>query len=381
MARDYYDVLGVPREANDGELKKAYRKLAMEFHPDRNNGDRGAEERFKELTEAYEVLRDPEKRARYDRFGADGLSGNAGWHHFDLSEALSVFMRDFGVGGGGFDALFGGGQRGRRARQRGQDVQISLRLTFAEVAKGVTRKVKLKTIDTCQKCKGRGSADGAEPERCGVCGGTGEVRQATQSFFGQFVSVSPCPNCRGEGTLIKKPCSGCRGEGRVRADRTVEVEVPAGVSASNYLTLRGHGAVGPRGGPPGDLIVAIEVEDDARFERNGDDVIYDLPVSFSQAALGGKFTAPTPDGGSAALEIRAGTQSGTIITLRGKGLPSVSNGRRGDLHVRVHVWTPSDLTPEQEGLFRRLAALEGKAPAEEGAGRKLWDRMREALGS
>ena len=380
MARDFYEILGVPREVKEGDLKKAYRKLAMQYHPDRNNGDHSAEERFKELTEAYEVLRDPDKRARYDRFGPAGLSGqSAGWHHFDLSEALSVFMRDFG-GMGGFDAIFGGGERARRARQRGQDVQIVLRLTLAEVAKGITRKVKLKTIDTCHHCKGRGTADGSEPERCGTCGGSGEVRRATQSFFGQFVSVVPCPNCGGEGTVIRKPCPECRGEGRVRVDKTVDVEVPAGISSSNYLTLRGQGAAGPRGGPRGDLLVGIEVEDDPRFERNGDDVIYTLPVSFSQAALGGGFAVPTPEGGTVEVQVHAGTQSGDAITLRGKGLPSVSGGRRGDLHVRLHVWTPTDLSTEQEDLFRRLASLEGKPPQTDESGRRLWDRMKEALG-
>jgi molecular chaperone DnaJ len=382
MARNYYETLGVPREVTEAELKKVYRKLAMEFHPDRNNGDSRAEERFKEVTEAYEVLRDPEKRARYDRYGEAGLAGGgaAGWHHFDLSEALSVFMRDFG-GMGGIDALFGGGERSRRARQRGQDIQIVVRLTFADVAKGLTRKVKIKSVDTCQRCKGQGTADGSAPERCGVCGGSGEVRRATQSFFGQFLSVSPCPNCGGEGAVIRKPCPECRGEGRVRADKTVEIEVPAGISANNYLTLRGRGGVGLRGGPPGDLIVGIEVEDDPRFERNGDDVIYDLPLSFSQAALGGKFGVPTPEGGSASVEIRSGAQSETILTLRGKGLPNVSSGRRGDLHVRLHVWTPTQLTPEQQDLFRRLASLEGKPPEEDHEGRSLWNRMKEALGS
>lgn len=384
MPRDYYEVLGVAHGASDGELKKAYRKLALEFHPDRNNGDRVAEERFKEITEAYEVLRDPEKRARYDRYGAAGLGGgSAGAYHFDLSEALSIFMRDFG-GMGGLETLFGGGggggERRRQARQRGQDVQIVLRLSLAEVAKGVTRKVKLKTLEACGHCKGRGTADGSAPERCGVCGGSGEVRRATQSFLGQFLSVAPCPSCGGEGTVIRKPCPECRGEGRVRADKTIEVEVPSGVSSNNYLTLRGKGAAGPRGGPPGDLIVGIEVEPDPRFERNGDHVIYDLPVSFSQAALGGAFAIPTPDGGTANLDLRGGVQSGTVMTVRGKGLPNVNTGRRGDLHVRVNVWTPTDMSAEQEDLFRRLAAVEGKPPAEDGGGRRLWDRMKEALG-
>src|SRR3989442_814732 len=218
MPRDYYDVLGVARDANDADLKKAYRRLAMEYHPDRNNGDKRSEEQFKQVSEAYEVLRDPEKRARYDRYGHAGLAGGGGggWHPFDLSEALSVFMRDFGAMGG-FDGMFGGGERSRRARRRGQDVQLTLRLTLAEVAKGTIRKVKLKSLEPCERCKGRGTADGKEPERCSTCGGSGEVQRATQSFFGHFVSVSACPACGGEGTVIRKPCPDCRGDGRVRA--------------------------------------------------------------------------------------------------------------------------------------------------------------------
>src|SRR6185503_17027621 len=380
MARDYYEVLGVAREASEGDLKKAYRQLAMQHHPDRNNGDPAAEETFKEITEAYEVLRDPEKRQRYDRYGAAGLSGAANYHHFDIAEALSVFMRDFG-GGGGFDAFFGGGQRDRRARRRGQDVQLSLRLTLADVAKGTTRKVKLKTLEPCGKCQGKGTADGKEPERCATCGGAGEVQRTANSFFGQFVSVSACPACGGEGVTIRHPCPECRGDGRIRAERTLSIEVPAGVSAANYLTLRGEGAAGPRGGTRGDVIVALDIADDEHFERHGDDILYDLQLSFSQATLGGEFKVPTPDGGEAALKVPAGTQSGTVLTLRGRGLPGVSDGRKGSLHVRIHVWTPAALTPEQEALFKKLASMEADMPRDASLTRKLWEKMREALGS
>ena len=379
MPRDFYEVLGVARGASEAELKKAYRQLALQHHPDRNNGDRAAEEQFKELTEAYEVLRDPEKRARYDRYGVAGVSGNASYQHFDLSEALSVFMRDFG-GMGGFDALFGGGERARRARKRGQDVQMSLRLTLAEVVKGVTRKVKVKTLEPCERCHGKGTADGSEPPRCATCGGEGEVQRATNSFFGQFVSVSACPACGGEGVTIKKPCPDCRGDGRVRAERTIDIEVPPGVSAANYLTLRGQGAAGSRGGPRGDLIVGLEVADDERFQRNGDDILFDLSLSFSQAALGGEFRVPTPEGGEAPLKVPAGTQSGSVLTIRSRGMPSVGDGRRGNLHVRIHVWTPARLTEEQAALFKKLSQMEGDMPRDESLGRRLWERMREALG-
>ncbi|MSR07642.1 MAG: molecular chaperone DnaJ [Gemmatimonadetes bacterium] len=381
MARDYYEVLGVERTASEAELKKAYRQLALQHHPDRNNGDKAAEEQFKELTEAYEVLRDPDKRTRYDRYGVAGVSGaGASYQHFDLSEALSVFMRDFG-GMGGFDAIFGGGERSRRARSRGQDVQLSVRLTLADVAKGAKRKVKLKTLEACKTCKGKGTANGKEPERCKTCAGAGEVQRATNSFFGQFVSVAACPTCHGEGIVIHDPCTECRGDGRVRAERTLDIEVPPGVSASNYLTLRSEGAAGPRGGPKGDVIVALEIADDEHFERHGDDILTQLPLSFSEAALGGEFKVLTPDGTEAVLKVPSGTQGGAVLTLRGRGLPGLNDGRKGSLHVRVQVWTPTRLTAEQETLFRKLASMEPGMSRDDSLGRKLWERVREALGS
>jgi molecular chaperone DnaJ len=305
--------------------------------------------------------------------------GGAGFSPFDLSEALSIFMRDFG-GLGGFDSIFGGGERSHRTRRRGQDVQITLRLTLEDVARGTTRKVKLRALERCARCEGSGSEPGSGARTCRTCGGTGEVRRAAQSIFGQFVSVSACPVCRGEGTVIVEPCRECRGDGRVRAERVVDVEVPPGVSGSHYLTLRGRGAAGPRGGPPGDLVVELEVEDDPRFERHGDDLVYDLPISFSQAALGARFVIPTP-WGDETLDVPPGTQAGTILTLRGKGLPNVSHGRHGSLHVRVQVWTPTHLTPELKALLERLAEHEGEPPHDESIGRRFWNKMKEAFGA
>ncbi|MBI3981701.1 MAG: molecular chaperone DnaJ [Gemmatimonadetes bacterium] len=379
MAGDYYQVLGVPRDASEGDIKKAYRRLAMEYHPDRNNGDKSAEEKFKQLTEAYDVLRDPQKRAQYDRFGRVGPgAGGFDFHHFDLAEALSVFMRDFG-GLGGFDAVFGGGQRGRRARRRGQDIQAAVRVTLEEVVTGTRRTVKLRTLERCDACSGTGSKGAKKPAPCRTCGGVGEVQRRADSIFGQLVSVTVCPSCGGEGTTVADPCSECRGDGRVRKDRVVEVEIPAGVSSDNYLTLRGAGAAGPRGGPAGDLVIAIEVQEDPRFERHGGDLVYDLAVSFSQAALGAEASVPAP-GGAVSLRVPPGTHSGTVLTIRGKGLPSPGHDRRGDLHVRIQVWTPEHLTAEQAELFRQLAALEGEPP-QEGLGRRFWNRMKEALGA
>ena len=257
---DFYTVLGVPRDASEADIKKAYRKLAMECHPDRNNGDKRAEEKFKEITEAYEVLRDSEKRAVYDRYGDAGLRGRPGaggpgfgFSHIDLTEALNVFLRDFGSLGG-FDAFFGGGQRAQRDRHRGQDLKVALKLTLAEVAAGTTKAVKLRTLERCASCGGTGAKKGTKRTTCGTCGGSGEVRRSARSMFGAFVSVSPCPSCAGEGVVIPAPCPACQGDGRVKAEKTVQIDVPAGVADHHYLTVRGQGVPGPRNGPPGDQI-------------------------------------------------------------------------------------------------------------------------------
>ena len=374
---EYYALLGVSRDATEADIKKSYRKLAMDLHPDRNPAPE-AEARFKEITEAYEVLRDPQKRSAYDRYGKAGVgagAGGAGFHHVDLSEALNIFMRDFG-GMAGFESLFGGG-RPRADARRGQDVRVTVKLGLAEVATGVKKTVRFKAPGRCTACEGSGAKPGSRPATCTTCGGSGEVRRAARSMFGQFVSVSPCPTCAGEGVVVLEPCDVCRGEGRVRTERTVTVDIPAGVSGNNYLTLRGQGAAGPRNGPAGDLLVMLDIKEDERFERQGDDLIFDLALSFSQAALGGDFTVPTPYGDEE-IRVQPGTQPETIIRLRGRGLPVLGQSGKGDLIVRVHVWTPERLTPEQERVFRELAALEGEAPKRSPG---FWSKLKEALGA
>jgi molecular chaperone DnaJ len=373
---DFYVLLGVSRDASEADIKKAYRKLAMEYHPDRNSNPE-AEARFKQITEAYEGLRDPQKRAAYDRYGKAGVggAGGFGFHHVDLSEALNIFMRDFG-GMGGLESLFGGG-RFRADTRRGQDVRVTVRLSLADVATGVKKTVKLKTLDRCGNCEGSGSKPGTRPTPCVTCGGTGEVRRAARSVFGQFVSVAPCPTCGGEGSVITEPCEICRGEGRVRADRSVAIEIPAGVSTNNYLTLRGQGAAGPRNGPSGDLLVMLDIKEDDRFERQGDDLYFDLPLSFSQAALGGEFAIPTPYG-EERVRIPSGTQPEMVLRLKGRGLPVLGQSGKGDLLIRVHVWTPERLTEEQERLFRELAKLEGEPPKRSPG---FWSKLKEALGA
>jgi molecular chaperone DnaJ len=374
---DFYVLLGVERTASEGDIKKAYRRLAMEYHPDRNQAP-DAEAKFKEITEAYEVLRDPQRRAAYDRYGKAGVGGAAGggfgYHHVDLSEALNIFMRDFG-GMGGFESIFGGGAR--QDSRRGQDVRVTVRLALTDVASGVKKTVRFKALEKCDTCGGSGAKAGTRPTPCTTCNGSGEVRRAARSVFGQFVSVSPCPTCLGEGSVITQVCEVCRGEGRVRGERSVVVEIPAGVSGNNYLTLRGQGAAGPRNGPAGDLLVMLDIKDDERFERQGDDLIFDLPVSFSQAALGGEFAVPTPYGVEQ-VKLPSGTQPETVVRLKQRGLPVLGQDGKGDLLIRVHVWTPERLSEEQERIFRELAKLEGEPPRRSPG---FWSKLKEALGA
>ncbi len=374
---DYYAILGVARDASDADIKKAYRRLAMKFHPDRNDSPE-AEAKFKELSEAYQVLADPQKRAHYDRFGSAPSSaggGFGGFQHVDLAEALNIFMRDFG-GMGGLEGLFGGGRQLGDAR-RGQDIRVAVRVTIQEVATGAKRSIKLKTLVPCETCSGTGAGKGTKPVPCGTCGGSGEVRRAARSIFGQFVQVGPCPTCRGEGVVIRTPCEVCRGEGRMKSERTVTVDIPPGVATNNYITLRGQGAAGPRGGPAGDLIVVIEVREDERYTREGDDLWVELPLAFSQAALGVTLQVPTP-WGDAELVVPAGVQSGAVLEMRGKGLPRLGSTGTGNLNVRVQVWTPKHLNDEQRRLFAQLAEHEADGPEREGG---FWSKLKEALGA
>lgn len=380
MKRDYYEILGVPRSADAAAIKRAYRQAALKYHPDRNPDDPEAEERFKEATEAYEVLRDSDLRALYDRYGHEGLragvggggGGFGGFRTFD--EALNIFMREFG--GFGFESFFGMGRR-RGARTRGADVKIRIQLTLEDVMNGAKKTVRMPMLDACPDCRGLGTRGGREPTTCAHCGGSGEVQQVQRSLFGQFVRVGPCPACGGEGRVITDPCSACSGEGRRRLEKSYELEIPPGVATDDYLTLRGQGNVGPRGGPPGDLLAVVEVEPDPRFTRRGADLIHDLPVTFSQAAMGVTLEIPTVDK-KVKVKIPAGVQTGHVIQLRGKGLPHLRRGGHGDLYVRVAVVTPRELTPEQRRLFEALAKVEKPVSAgEDGAG--LWQKVKDAL--
>lgn len=379
---DFYDVLGVSRTASEDDIKKAYRRLAMQYHPDRNNGSKEAEEKFKEITEAYDVLRDPQKRAAFDRYGEAGLRGGGGgqgFHHVDLSEALNIFMRDLG-GMGGFGDLFGGGARrgGGRESRAGADIRITIPLTLAEVASGITKTVNVKLLNPCDTCSGTGAEPGSKVTTCQTCKGNGEVRRAQQSFFGPVVSVSVCSTCAGEGTTVASPCKKCKGEGRVRGDEEINIKVPAGVATGQYMTLRGVGHSGPRGGERGDIIVVFEVEEDERFERDGEDLYTEVLVTYPQLVLGDDVEVPTVTG-SVNLRVPAATASGQVLHLRGRGLPRVNSSGIGDLHVRLQLYTPDVMTDEESNLLRRLMEIRPTAPAKRTKG--FWAKVKESLGA
>ena len=382
---DYYRLLGIPRDANAEDIKKGYRKLALKYHPDRNQGgDEESQERFKEATEAYEVLRDSEKRSIYDRYGEQGLKrgagGSAGFAGFDFTDAVEIFMRDFG-GFGGLEDLFGGRQRGSSgAHRKGQSIKVKVPLTLLEVSTGVTKTLRVAVLGPCDDCEGSGAAGGSGPVVCATCGGSGEQRHVQRSVFGQFVSVAPCGTCGGEGRVIEHPCAKCKGDGRTRTHREIDVEIPPGVTSENFLTLRGEGNQGPRSGPAGDIIVLLDVADDTRFVRDGPHLRYELPVTFSQAALGTEIEVPTVDG-TVRLTIPPGIQSGEVLRLRGRGLPELNGRANGDQLVRIVVWTPDRLSVEQEEVLQALRDVEDAAPEHiEGESRRsLWSRVKEAF--
>lgn len=348
--RDYYEVLGVEHNASDGELKKAYRKLALQFHPDRNPGNRDAEEKFKEAAEAYDVLRDPNKRQIYDQYGHQGLEGSgfSGFGGFEdiFSSFGDIFEDFFG---------FGGGRRGRSRVQRGSDLRYDMQLAFMEAAFGTEKEIDVEKAETCAECNGSGAEPGTSAETCPHCGGSGQIGRS-QGFF---TVRTTCGSCRGQGQVISHPCLTCRGQGKVLARKKVSVRIPAGVDNGSRLRLTGEGEAGGFGGPHGDLYVFIHVESHEFFKRDNTHVICQIPVSFVQAALGDAITIPTLQG-ETQLEIPKGTQPGDVFRLRGEGIPSLRNGHRGDQIVQVNVKTPTHLSKKQVALLKEFAALESK---------------------
>ncbi|MGA2667570.1 MAG: molecular chaperone DnaJ [Ignavibacteria bacterium] len=367
--RDFYEVLGVGKSASEDEIKSSYRKMAMKYHPDRNPGNKDAEEKFKEAAEAYEVLMDPNKRARYDQFGHEGMRGTD-FHGFDnVNDIFSAFSDIFsGFGGGSiFDDIFGGTTRSQRTRRyrtqgiQGSDLKVSLKLTLEEIAEGVEKTLKIKKFETCTHCSGTGAKSGSGTVTCHTCNGTGEIRQMSRSMFGQFINVTVCPTCSGEGRIIKDKCPHCEGEGRVKGEATVKVNIPAGVSSGNYIPLHAQGNAGIRGGQAGDLIVVIEELTHKYFTREDDDVVLELTISITEAVLGTEVEIPTLNG-TAKLKIEPGTQPGKVLRMKEKGIRHLNHHGRGDQLNFIRLYIPGKLTAKEKELFKELSGSENLKP-------------------
>jgi molecular chaperone DnaJ len=368
--RDYYEVLGVPRGASGDDIKKAFRRLAMKYHPDRNRED-DAEAKFKEIGEAYEVLSDSEKRVAYDRFGHAGLKG------MEFGRPFEGF--DFGGFGDIFDAVFGGSTSTQQQQaQRGADRRLDVEIDFEEAAFGCEREIEIERVERCNRCGGSGSEPGAQATRCPTCEGSGQVRRMSRSFFGQFVNVSTCTQCRGEGRIITNPCKDCRGSGRQRERRSLLVNIPAGISDGSRMRLSGEGDVGSNGGSPGHLYVNIDVRPHPLFQRDDDDLVYDLEMNPAQAALGFAAEIPTLGGDPATLKIPSGTQNGRLFVLKGKGVSRLHGSGRGDLLVRTSIVIPTELNDEQRELLHRLAESFGTPVSD--ADKGLLGKIKDALG-
>ena len=354
--RDYYEVLGVQKGATDAEIKKAYRKMAKENHPDLHPGDKDAEARFKEINEAYEVLSDSEKKARYDQFGFAGVDpsyGGGGYGggfdgSFDFGDLGDIFGSFFGGG-------FGGGGRARSGPQRGESLRTRLTITFEEAAFGCEKEVSIDRVEQCETCKGTGAAPGTSPETCSNCGGSGTVQQRRQTPMGVFATTGPCPRCGGTGKIIASPCKDCGGSGQVRRRKTLKVTIPAGIDNGQIISLRGQGSAGKNGGPAGDLQIVITVQPHQLFRRDGADVYCNAPITFTQAVLGGEMEIPTIDG-KVKYDIPEGTQTGSTFRLKGKGIPNVNGRGRGDQFVTVYIETPRNLNREQKEALKKFSS-------------------------
>lgn len=379
--RDYYEILGVTKSASADEIKKAYRKVAMQHHPDRNPGDKAAEEKFKEAAEAYEVLSDTDKKAQYDRYGHAGVSSNGrgfsggGMNMEDIfSQFGDVFGEDL------FGSFFGGGSgRSRTSRSRGirgSNLRVKIKLTYEEIAKGVTKNIKVKKYVICNTCSGSGAKDKASVQNCGTCGGSGQVRRVTNTFIGQMQTVTTCPTCNGEGTTITAKCSTCKGEGRVYGEDAISIEIPAGVQEGMQLNLSNKGNAGERGGMPGDLIILIEEEPHKELQRDGMNVAYDLHISFTDAVFGTQLEVPTIDG-RAKIKIPPGTQSGKIFRLKGKGFPAVNSYQKGDQLIHVNVWTPQHVSAEEKAMLEKMSHSSNFKPHPDKTDKSFLDKMRE----
>lgn len=380
--RDYYDVLGVSKNAKNDELKKAYRKMALKYHPDKNPDDKNAEENFKEAAEAYEVLSDENKRSRYDRFGHAGVSGAGGGasHFSNIDDIFSAFGDIFGghfSGFSGFGDAFGGrGSGGRRRVNRGSNLRVKVRLKLSEIATGAEKKIKLNKYVGCDACKGTGAESGSSKSTCPTCQGRGQVTQVTNTFLGQMQTASTCPQCGGDGEIITHKCNTCHGNGIVKGEEVVTFNIPAGVAEGMQLSVSGKGNAAARGGIPGDLLVVIEEEEHPDLIRDGNNLLYDLYVSFADAALGTSDEIPTVDG-KARIKIAPGTQGGKVLRLKGKGLPDVNGYSKGDILVNVNIWTPRNLSKEEKAMLEKLKESPNFKPNPTSKDKSYFDRMRE----
>ncbi len=374
--RDYYEVLGVDRNAAEEDIKRAYRGLAKKFHPDINPGDKQAEQKFKEINEAYEVLSDSTRRKQYDTFGHAASNGQGGYGGYgDFGN-----FGDFGGFGDIFETFFGGGFSGSRARTRpskGSDIRADLELEFEQAAFGITKDVTVRRQEKCSTCDGTGAKAGTSAKKCDKCGGTGQVRYRQNTALGRFETVRTCDKCHGQGTIIEEPCSQCGGSGKVLKTRTIAIKVPAGVDNGSVISLRGEGEPGERGGPSGDLYVYIRVKPHKIFARENENVYCDIPITFVQAALGDEITVPTLDG-KVKQTIPEGTQSGTVFRLRGKGIPRLNNRGRGDQYVKVLVDVPRKLSQEQKELLRKFDEISGGGAGQ--PNKSIIDKVKDAFG-
>ncbi|MEO6232074.1 MAG: molecular chaperone DnaJ [Ferruginibacter sp.] len=383
MKRDFYEILEVTKSASQDEIKKAYRKVAMKFHPDRNPGDKASEEKFKEAAEAYEILSDADKRAQYDRFGHNAFSQGrgGGGHSSNMDDIFSQFGDIFGdespfgsfFGGGG-----GGGRRsgGRTRGVRGSNLRIKIKLNYEEMAKGASKTVKVKKYVSCNTCSGSGAKDKNSVQTCGTCGGNGQVKRVQNTFLGQMQTVTTCPTCGGEGSTIANKCTTCKGEGRVYGEETVTIEIPAGVQEGMQLSMSGKGNAGERGGSNGDLIVLIEEEAHAELQRDGLNVAFDLHISFPDAVFGTSVEVPTIDG-KAKIKIPPGTQSGKIFRLKGKGFPAVNSYEKGDQLIHVNIWTPQTINSDEKTMLEKMSDSENFQPKPEKGDKSFFDKVRE----
>ncbi len=380
--RDFYEILGVDKNADQAVIKKAYRKVALKFHPDRNPDDKSAEDKFKEAAEAYEILSDENKKAKYDRYGHAGIDGNGGGGFsgggMNMEDIFEHFGDVFGDGGSPFESFFGGGggRRGASQGQRGSNLRIKVALTLEEIAKGISKKIKVKKQSNCDQCGGSGAKDAGSVSTCGTCRGSGYVRQVKSTFLGQMQTTGACPTCKGAGQTISASCTKCKGDGRQYAEEMLDIEIPAGVAEGMQLSMRGVGNAGKSGGPAGDLLIVIEELEHDEFHRDGNNIVYDLFLNFADAALGTSVQVPTLEG-RVKIKIPAGSPAGKIFRLKGKGIPEVQGYKKGDQLINVNIWTPKKLSSEEKALLEKMRDMQGFVPAPDKNEKGFFERMKD----